>query len=335
MEKFLHKCLSSLVVDGTSASSLEVLVVIDGSKDKSAEIGRSFQKKYPDIFRVIEKENGNYGSCINRGLKEATGKFVKVLDADDYFNKTVVGPYLEFLANVDADMILTDFSYVNEKYEKTGFVEYDIVANTMVRRDELCVNDSFKKIEMHAVTYKKSVLTDMDYKQTEGISYTDTEWTFKPLSNVQTIYYHKIDLYQYLFGREGQTVNPAVQAKSMNQKQKVVISNLEFYKAIRTDISAPLKEFYDFKLLLWAGFIYRMSIIKKLYETKLLAEFDCLVKNTDDYFFNLLATLTLRGGINFKYVSYFREHNDYAPWYIRCVYSVGRKLALIKNKGVI
>ena len=87
MEKYLEKCLDSLLVsDNEMLKTLEVLIVIDGAKDGSSAIGHRYQDLYPDTFRVIDKENGNYGSCINRGLKEATGTFIKILDADDWFD---------------------------------------------------------------------------------------------------------------------------------------------------------------------------------------------------------------------------------------------------------
>ena len=86
MEQYLRKCLDSLIVSEENMQRLEVLVVNDGSKDSSSAIGHEYEAKYPQTFRVIDKENGNYGSCVNRGLKEATGKYVKVLDADDYFD---------------------------------------------------------------------------------------------------------------------------------------------------------------------------------------------------------------------------------------------------------
>ena len=74
MQEYLQKCLSSLIVK-KGLETLEVLVVNDGSKDNSSIIAHEFEAKYPGVFRVIDKENGNYGSCINRGLKEATGKY--------------------------------------------------------------------------------------------------------------------------------------------------------------------------------------------------------------------------------------------------------------------
>ena len=104
MERYLDKCLSSLcVTDHNLLNTLEVLVINDGSKDASSKIGHRYHDEYPYVFRVIDKENGNYGSCINRGLKEATGKYIKVLDADDYFDSSVLGQYLDFLFEQEVD----------------------------------------------------------------------------------------------------------------------------------------------------------------------------------------------------------------------------------------
>ena len=82
MQDYLRHCLDSLIVSNEWLDLLEVLVINDGSKDKSSEIGHEFEMLYPNTFVVIDKENGNYGSCINKGLEIATGKYVKVLDSD-------------------------------------------------------------------------------------------------------------------------------------------------------------------------------------------------------------------------------------------------------------
>ena len=89
MEKYLDRCLTSLIVTNNDLlERLEVIVVIDGAKDRSSEIAHSYQIRYPQTFIVIDKENGNYGSCVNRGVAEATGKYIKILDADDWFDLT-------------------------------------------------------------------------------------------------------------------------------------------------------------------------------------------------------------------------------------------------------
>lgn len=105
MEKLLEQCLSSLVVK-EHLDFLEVLVINDGSKDKSSQIAHHFEDKYPQTFRVVDKDNGNYGSCVNRGLKEATGKYIKILDADDSFETSVLDCYLAYLSKINTLLIL-------------------------------------------------------------------------------------------------------------------------------------------------------------------------------------------------------------------------------------
>jgi glycosyltransferase involved in cell wall biosynthesis len=105
--------LESLLIP--SIDAVEVLVVNDGSKDSSSAIAHEYAAMYPKSIVVIDKENGNYGSCINRGLKAATGKYIKVLDADDSFDTENFEQYVQLLKTVNVDMLLTDYVIVNEQ----------------------------------------------------------------------------------------------------------------------------------------------------------------------------------------------------------------------------
>lgn len=58
MQDYLRRCLNSLVVPEEQMQRLEVLVMNDGSKDSSSSIAHEYQDKYPDTFRVIDKEKG-------------------------------------------------------------------------------------------------------------------------------------------------------------------------------------------------------------------------------------------------------------------------------------
>ena len=108
MEKYLRRCIDSLLVSEENRASLEVLVVNDGSRDASSAIGHEYEANYPQAIRVIDKDNGNYGSCINRGLKETTGKYVRILDADDYYLTENLNQFISMLKDTDADLLLTD-----------------------------------------------------------------------------------------------------------------------------------------------------------------------------------------------------------------------------------
>lgn len=80
-ERFVRQCLASIVSD--PLPTMEVLVVNDGSTDGSAEIAREVARGDSRV-RVIDKPNGGYGSAMNRGLDEARGMYVGIVEPDDF-----------------------------------------------------------------------------------------------------------------------------------------------------------------------------------------------------------------------------------------------------------
>lgn len=95
MEKFLPYCLDSLLIE-SRLEDVEVLVINDGSTDRTSAIAHEYEERLHGIVRVIDKNNGNYGSCINVGLKEAAGRYIKILDADDSFDTDNFGLFISF-----------------------------------------------------------------------------------------------------------------------------------------------------------------------------------------------------------------------------------------------
>ena len=84
-EDYMEKCIDSLLTGG---EEVELIIVDDGSKDKTAEIADRYAEKYPSIVKVIHKENGGHGSAVNAGMENATGLFFKVVDSDDWVKES-------------------------------------------------------------------------------------------------------------------------------------------------------------------------------------------------------------------------------------------------------
>lgn len=216
MEALLPRCLDSFILQKDLMDKMEVLVVNDGSKDKSLEIALKYAQEYPNTYKVIDKSNGNYGSCINTALKVATGKYFRICDADDCYENSNLSQYLDFLISTNTDIVFTPYSTYNGEDLVSTFDVPDGFNNGTYTLDELKWNSSelSKFRAMHTMTVKKEILVSHNYHQTEGISYTDTQFVFYSCLYAQTCTFFNSVIYLYFLGRDGQTMSQAAMVKS-------------------------------------------------------------------------------------------------------------------------
>lgn len=307
MEKYLDKCLTSLIIeDKDLMKQLEVLVVIDGARDRSSDIAHTYQDKYPDTFIVIDKENGNYGSCINRGLKEASGKYIKVLDADDYFDTDSVSKYLEYLKQADADLILTKYNIVDENGTITKVINCNVKPLSCYMADDIINTVTFNLLQMHAFTYNRHVFDNLNYHQTEGISYTDQEWILTPMANVNSIIFLPLNIYQYLVGREGQTMDPAILIRSLGHIEKSTLSMLAFYKQLCVNEAKDF--FFRKRIMNRLNYIYSMYLLDSTStDLKNLQVFDNIIKEKYPAIYSESNCLIATKKLPYRYVKYWRK----------------------------
>ena len=308
MEAFLPDCLNTLIVEDELMPLLEVLIIIDGSTDQSAQIGQEFADRYPDTFRVIIKSNGNYGSCVNRGIDEARGKYIKTIDADDKCKEGSLQLFLRQISEVDADMIISDYAGWNMQ---TGHIDhfcYHLPSPEIFGIEQL----KFKPqtpLMMHAVAYRTSMLRSMHYRQTEGIFYTDQEWTFMPVSSVKRIWYFPHILYIYRVGREGQTVDINVWVHHADQEILGLRKMTEFYEGIKDNISEDLKDFMEYRLHFRVVAIYNHLFIRSFgaVADSTIRQFDQFVANHQPEFYKKIESLIIYKHLNV--IGLWRRHH--------------------------
>lgn len=260
MEKYLARCLDSMLC--ANMDYLEVLVVNDGSRDRSFAIGHEYASKYPNVIRVIDKENGNYGSCVNRALEEATGKYFRMVDSDDWCDTEALNRLLGLMKTCDTDMILT--------------VSEDRVDGNLIRRMEaprsvqpgkIYEMNDFDGIALdyqylfcsHIITYKTDILRAVGLKLQQGISYTDNEYVYFPMSKCTSVVYYDLPVYQYFIGREGQTTDFKVVVKSVNQIMQVLNRLLDDFEHHKTERSSAVSNNQRILLATMMVWVYRCA----------------------------------------------------------------------------
>lgn len=227
MERYLPACLASLELQAPAMDGLDVIVVNDGSSDRTGEIAHAFEQRHPGAARVIDKPNGNYGSCVNAALAEARGEYVKVLDADDTFDAEALAAFVDFLARLPeprADMVFSDYAVVDASGRVTGTEKIAFEPGRTIDVAEVL---AAPPVMMHGIAYRTEMLRAIGYRQKEGVSYSDLEWTFLPLAGVRRAVRFPRVLYRYLLGREGQTMAAESLARAWWMRGEVALHMAE------------------------------------------------------------------------------------------------------------
>lgn len=311
MEKYLAYCLDSLCVN-QGQDNLEVLIVNDGSKDASSVIAHEYETRFPQIFKVIDKENGNYGSCVNRGLAEAHGKYIKILDADDSFDTVNFEHFLAFLKETDADLILSDFAVVDTDRKIRKVIRYKLGEGTRFEMDEVCNTHAFKEMQMHAVTYRRENLLLLNYKQTEGISYTDQQWIFIPMITVKSVAYFDAYVYKYLVGRAGQTMDPKVRFKYISNIQRCALDMAKAYEQYKSLFEKKTVHTYlQARMTPFVKEVYVFLLTHYNEKAKnLLIDFDKDLKEASRDVYELIGSKEVSSFKGFEYIAYWRSHKN-------------------------
>lgn len=201
IEKFIDLLMESLLVE-ECLDKMEIIIVNDGSTDKTLETARHYSSMYPNSVVVINKDNGGWGSTVNAALDKATGKYFKLLDGDDWFDKNTLSQFIEFLENCDEDMVLTTY---------TMFCEPDFKNQSVIKQPyQYNVRLPIETIDrycMHALAVKTNLIKNK-IKITEKCFYTDIEFFLKCANECSNFISIDLNVYCYRVGRGGQSISP-------------------------------------------------------------------------------------------------------------------------------
>lgn len=222
-EAYMENCINSLLPGG---DDVEILIVNDGSKDRTAEIADAYEKKYPGIVRAIHQENGGHGEAVNAGIRNATGMYFKVVDSDDWVDQDAYVKILAKLKELSGAEMTLDMFIANYVYEKEGAKHKKVMRYSALPKDQMITWDDcrFHKgqyILMHSVIYRTKLLRECGLELPKHTFYVDNIYVYKPLPNVRNMYYMDVDFYRYYIGREDQSVNEKVMIGRIDQQIKV------------------------------------------------------------------------------------------------------------------
>lgn len=250
-QNYIRKTLDSLCVE-TTLEDVEVIVVDDGSTDQTGVIADQYQSRYPNTVVVIHKANGGHGSGVNCGICYASGRYFKVVDADDWVDETAFTNLVSYLRETDDDAVISGFywAYDNGSGREETFVRKaeieepfpQVQYRTRYRFDEVAEKLYLK---MHGFTLKTAILKEYQIKLDEHCFYVDTEFILYPIPYIETISFLPDYVYQYRIGRQGQSVSPQQMTRCKGDYDRVLTALLRFYESCRENCTAEKQHYIE------------------------------------------------------------------------------------------
>jgi len=276
--KYIDECLPYLI-DEAIIDEVELLIVSDGSKDDTVAVASRWAEKYPTSIKVIDKKNGGHGSTINRGIQEATGKYFKVVDGDDWVKTENLVRLVNFLRNNDVDLINNPyFEHDEQTREETLMMALDVPAGQIKVYPQIV--EKIKIPPMHTVTYKTSILKDNNIRIDEKMFYVDVEYITYPLPFVKTQVYLDFPVYVYRVNSGTQSMAIGNMVKNRKMHYTMLQHQWDFIKGLSTDVAAPVRRalLQRFSELVLAQYVVCLSIDDKEVRKRETADFTAYLR---------------------------------------------------------
>lgn len=295
----IDECLSHFI-KCSSLSSIEVIIVDDGSSDNTAELASKYVDKYPEVFKLVKKNNGGWGSTVNSGIETATGVYFKQLDGDDYYDENNLDRFIGYLSNCQADIVITPFIHYEDG---TGaMTKYVGIDPDFISDKEIPINElpDLYPPAMHATTVKTSLLKENGVTITENCFYTDVEFVLKSLNYAKTVQFYDLPIYYYRLGRDGQSMSISGVRKHYKDHEKMVLGMWKYIDKKST--SNLKKKIMSSRMQVATMYMYKffMALEHTRIHKEELRDFDDKLKMAAPDYYNCDYGFPVR---------FFRRHN--------------------------
>lgn len=277
-ENYLVKCLNSLV--NQTKKEIEIIIVNDGSTDRTKDIADRFKNKYPDLVKVISQSNQGQSVARNVGIENAEGKYIGFVDCDDYVSKDMFQKLYEKATENDYDIVAcnVDCIYPNKEVKIKSGIEEDIKNISIEEKKKLFLN-------MYAVIwnkiYKKEIFENKDLLFEPGIWFEDVLFLHKLIPNIKSCACVEDYLYKYIQRKTSVTYTYSERLSNIHIVMEKI---LKYYED--NDLYQEYKDELEYMYVRYMLATY----VKRLAKTKDKKKFDegvsFVIKNVKEKFPN-------------------------------------------------
>jgi glycosyltransferase involved in cell wall biosynthesis len=226
VEKYLKKCVDSIMNQDLASSEYEVILVNDGSTDNSYNIALELSKTSSNI-KIISQTNQGLSSARNSGMREALGKYIMFVDSDDYLQPNCLKRLITVCEENQLDICHFRLTCLRPKGDFMGSIgnlHFDtIYTGKAILTDGMLIGSACSNI------YNTSFLHKFDLYFHVGITHEDVEFTTRLFCHVKRVLIIRDTIYYYIY-------NDKSLSKDVNfEKQNKFISDSAVIAALARD----------------------------------------------------------------------------------------------------
>lgn len=201
---YIEDCLSSFT-QCKRLSDMEIIIVDNGATDSTPTKVKNFLLRYPGSFKLIHSVcNRSYGAVINDAIKEASGKYFKTVDGDDWIDSEALDKLIAVLERTNVDVVINNYKEVHGDCSVFIDLHGQQTYGELITFEDI---DHPQKYPMHGITVCRQLYKNHALPITEYCCYVDTEYVFWVMILANSFIFLKDAVYQYRLGRSGQSVS--------------------------------------------------------------------------------------------------------------------------------
>lgn len=219
VEKYIKKCLTSLI--NQTFKDIEILAISDGSNDNSVVYANEIAKK-DERIKVIEKENGEYGSVLEYAISQIKSEYFLICDPDDWLEDNAIEILYNSAKTTKADLTVGDYYlFYSDSTTKDSTFCNDVYPLQQNKVYNDLTNFCFGKVSPHSKLYKTTYAKGISFPH--KVSYTDTLLFYVYMSRIKTACYINEPLSNYYFDRPNNTMSELKEYKKKTFDQTIIV----------------------------------------------------------------------------------------------------------------
>lgn len=328
-EKYLNKSINSILKQ--TFNDFELIIINDGSTDKSLDICNEFSKEDKRI-KIISLQNLGVSSARNIGLDKAIGEYIQFIDCDDYIDTNMFNELNKLIEDFDPDIILSGITKVDSDYNEI----IKITPRLKGLKYKKDLMDNFVEEQFSSGLYgcvsnkliKRSVIENINLRFNKDIKLAeDLDFYLTLYNNAKIIFFENKSYYYYLQNAENSSTTTKCKKDYLTQimiilkAKKMLYDNTSLNDSNEKIINKVITNFVLCYVYDQFNYLYKENklVLKKIYDNSKIM--NSLINNNQKTFKKIIIIL-------------LKNKSNYLIWILLCLRSVSEGIYRKTRYGI-